>query len=500
MIEQLAALLREREVDLDTISVVFDIGSRDGLQALELAQLLREADVVAIECNTQSLEQCRRNVAKSARIRLIEKAINSFTGRCPFYPIDPERTVTTWHDGNPGASSLFIANGEYPIEQYVQNETEVECIRLDDLSRQLGIDVIDVIWMDLQGAELLALQSAGNLLDKVRYIYTEVSHRPLYRGQCLFEDVDAFLAARGFRRCTAVDRSRWQQDLIYENTRDLIDVVIPIASDDGDGAEFAARSAGNFIAGARHVYVVSAEDPQLHGTRFVNQSQFPFDIQAISRLLSPSQQPELYWRQLVRLHFPLVHRASLRHVLAMEPQTVFLRPCQFVRDGLGVFTFGDEYRSADFEHMARLYPALHRMFAYSGAAGCMLFSRAWLKELHEAVEAHHGMPFWQAYLQALDPGKGDRGASDYEIYLNFSLMFHAWELIIRGLRRSRITSPDEIQPDWLDLVSVEGDLARSPIAREQFESLFSRNPVEGADQTVRGFLATAPAIELGERP
>src|SRR5579872_6059376 len=109
MIERLGTFLRERGVDLDTFGVAFDIGSRDGLQALELTHLLRQAEVVAIECNQQTLEQCRRNVAQSSRIRLVEKAINSFTGRCPFYPIDPERTVTTWADGNPGASSLFVA-------------------------------------------------------------------------------------------------------------------------------------------------------------------------------------------------------------------------------------------------------------------------------------------------------------------------------------------------------------------------------------------------------
>ena len=37
--------------------------------------------------------------------------------------------------------------------------------------------MIDLLWIDLQGAELLALQSAGGLLEKTRYIYIEVSHR-----------------------------------------------------------------------------------------------------------------------------------------------------------------------------------------------------------------------------------------------------------------------------------------------------------------------------------
>src|SRR5262249_41488526 len=162
-------------------------------QAVELSELFPRANVVAVECNEATLGRCRQNIAGHPRIRLVDKAINSFTGHCAFYPIDPTRTVTTWADGNPGASSLFVATGDYPVEKYIQNETEVECTRLDDLCQELGIEVIDLIWMDLQGAELIALQSAGRLLEKVRYIYTEVSHRPIYQGQCLFDDIDSFL-------------------------------------------------------------------------------------------------------------------------------------------------------------------------------------------------------------------------------------------------------------------------------------------------------------------
>jgi len=222
MIERLAKFLRRRGVDFTSFETVFDIGSRDGLQAVELANLFPRARIVAVECNPATLPQCRVNVTQNSRIKLVPKAINSYSGRCAFYPIDPARTVTSWADGNPGASSLFVATGDYPAETYVQNKVEVDCIRLDDLCAEQGIATIDLIWMDLQGAELLALQSAGTLLDKVRYIYTEISHRPIYSGQCLFDEVDAFLTGRGFRRCTKIDRSRWQQDIIYENSRDRI--------------------------------------------------------------------------------------------------------------------------------------------------------------------------------------------------------------------------------------------------------------------------------------
>lgn len=443
MIGGLAKFLGQTGVDLNTFGTVFDIGSRDARQALELAKLFPEAEVVAVECNPATLEACRRNVARNSRLRLVPKAINSFTGRCAFHPTDPARTVTSWADGNPGASSLFVANGTYPVETYVQDTIEVDCVRLDELCATLGIDTIDLIWMDLQGAELLALESAGGLLDRVRYIYTEVSHRPLYHGQCLFPEVEAFLTARGFRRRTEIDPERWQQDAIYENTRDLIDAVIPFEPRDEELLAPCVRSVRGFVPDVRHVYVVGAQDPQLDGARFIDERMFPFD----------ASRP--YLRQLIRLHFPTVNRPCLEHVLAVEPFTRFLRACRFIQDRRVVLNFGDEYHPASFEHIARLHPALHRMFAYSGIADCMLLRRSWLEELHRLVETQHGpLPFWRAYLQAIDPADGDRGASDYELYFNFCLMFHVEDVILRRFRWGQAMAADEAGRTRHDYISL----------------------------------------------
>jgi FkbM family methyltransferase len=474
MIERhgLAKFLRARGVDFDTFGAVFDIGSRDGVQAVELSNLFREADIIAIECNRETLEKCRRNIAQNSRIKLVDKAINSYTGRCPFYPIDPARTITTWKDGNPGASSLFVATGDYPVEKYVQNRVEVDCIRLDDLCGQLQIDAIDLIWMDLQGAELLALQSAGALLDKIRYIYTEVSHRPIYKGQCLFDDVEAFLTARGFRRCTKIDRGRWQQDVIYENTRELIDVVIPLGPNDQNTVDLSVRSVRSFVRDVRHIYLVSAENPGIGGVRFIEEQAFPFEIDAVRQSLGSHERAGWYLQQLIKLYFPLVNRPCLEHVLAVDADTIFLHPCRFIEDSRPIFNFGDEYHVPYFEHMVRLYPTLHRMFAYSGIAHCMLFKRAWLNELHKGVEAHHAdMPFWKAYIQAVDPADRERGASECEIYFNFCLMFHASDLIIRRFRWSNAAAIDDVQPDRLDYVSLHHHMQKEPIDRRRLEQL-----------------------------
>jgi FkbM family methyltransferase len=441
MLERLSAFLQARCVDFETFGTVFDIGSRDGLQAIELSKLFANASVIAVECNNATLDMCRRNIAGHSRIRLIDKAINAFTGRCPFYPIDPSRTVTTWADGNPGASSLFIATHDYPVETYVQNQTEVECTRLDDLCQQLDIDVVDLIWMDLQGAELLALQSAGSVLDRVRYIYTEVSHRPIYSGQCLFDDVDAFLSARGFRLCTKVDRNRWQQNLIYENSRTLIDVFIPAARENNAVLDLAVHSVRKFVKNVRTIYVTGTEDAGVKGARFIDPTMLSFTSDSKITPPCPGENASAHFRQLAKLYMPMTCQGALEHVLAADASTIFLNPCQFIDEGRPIFNFGDDNNDVALDQMTQLYPVLRRMFSYSAATGCMLFKRTWLRELHAAVEAcHDGMPFWQAYLEASDAGSPGLRGLESEIYFNFALMFHSDALIIRRFHWDEINA------------------------------------------------------------
>jgi FkbM family methyltransferase len=71
----------------------------------------------------------------------------------------------------------------------------VQTKRLDDIAQARGADFLKV---DVQGAELMVFQGAEETLRDVLVIQTEAEFVPLYKGQPLFADVDAFLRARGF--------------------------------------------------------------------------------------------------------------------------------------------------------------------------------------------------------------------------------------------------------------------------------------------------------------
>jgi hypothetical protein len=113
---------------------------------------------------------------------------------------------------------LFKANGNYEHETYVQNEIQVPCRRIESVLKELGVDHVDLIWMDLQGAELIALQSMESYLDGVHSIHTEVTHRAMYTGQNMFSDIHTFLLGRKFVANSPITGG-WQQDVIYKNTR-----------------------------------------------------------------------------------------------------------------------------------------------------------------------------------------------------------------------------------------------------------------------------------------
>jgi len=180
------------------VKIVLDVGSRNAKESIALKGFFSNARVYAFECNPPAIELCKQNIGSRTDITLITKAVSDVNGTVDFFAIDPEKTVTSHADGNIGASSLFVANPDYPYEKYHQEKITVESITLEQWAESAGVQDIDIMWIDLQGAELKAFQGMGNLLSRTKVIYTEIEFKKIYLGQPLFREVDSYLSARGF--------------------------------------------------------------------------------------------------------------------------------------------------------------------------------------------------------------------------------------------------------------------------------------------------------------
>lgn len=169
----------------DEEKIIFEFGSRYGEDSTALAAAFPSAHIYTFECNPNTLEICRNECKRYQNITLTEKAVSNINKKVEFYPINKELTKTTWSDGNQGASSLLQASGEYPIEQYVQDKVLADAITLKSFMKQYSIKNINFLWMDIQGAELMALEGLDDYIEKVNIIYTEVEFMQIYKDQPL---------------------------------------------------------------------------------------------------------------------------------------------------------------------------------------------------------------------------------------------------------------------------------------------------------------------------
>lgn len=100
--------------------------------------------------------------------------------------------MTSLLEPNPAVLSLFHGFDEW---SRVLRTEEVDTVRLDDVAETAGLDLIKI---DIQGAELMVLRNAAARLAGALAIHAEVEFLEMYRGQPLFADVAAFLRGHGF--------------------------------------------------------------------------------------------------------------------------------------------------------------------------------------------------------------------------------------------------------------------------------------------------------------
>lgn len=111
---------------------------------------------------------------------------------------------TFYRTNEPTGSSLLVPNkaviGPYAGETYFFpcSESTIETRRLDDVLRERSEPVLDLIKLDIQGAELEVLRGLGeSRLNSLLLVEAEVGLHGAYVGQGTFGEIDALLRGHG---------------------------------------------------------------------------------------------------------------------------------------------------------------------------------------------------------------------------------------------------------------------------------------------------------------
>ena len=172
----------------------------------------------------------------------------------------------------------------------------------------------------------------------------------------------------------------------------------------------------------------------------IHESIFPFHINYIKKFV-PAHRAGWYLQQLLKLYASVAIPELCSYYLVIDADTIFLKPTTFFNQGqLPLYNVGTEYHTPYFAHMKRLHPTLEKQSPNSGICHNMLFNRDLLQQLFSMVENYHftisssNQPFWQLFIEHIDPNQaGGSGASEYEIYFNYLLIYHKNTMCIRTL-------------------------------------------------------------------
>ena len=153
--DQLSLLESLLEID----SVFVDAGANQGEFSVAAAIVAQQGKVIAFEPVTEYRERLTANLQLNGykHVQVIPVALGEANGNLPIYDQQEDFYDGTRHEGLP---TLFASSTRGIAREIV------EVRRLDDVLDRLAISRVDVIKLDIEGAEWIALRGAMNTLVK----------------------------------------------------------------------------------------------------------------------------------------------------------------------------------------------------------------------------------------------------------------------------------------------------------------------------------------------
>ncbi len=169
--------------------IVLDVGAHVGYYSLLAAKLVGpKGKVYAFEPEPENFKILQANVASNGyeNISLVHQAVGDRTGRVQFF---------LSRQGN-DRHSIFLSNRESPRETCL----DVPAVSLDDFFAEQGWPHVDLIKMDIEGAEPLALKGMTQLIARSENLRMIVELAPDALRAGGFEAAEFLdqLAAAGF--------------------------------------------------------------------------------------------------------------------------------------------------------------------------------------------------------------------------------------------------------------------------------------------------------------
>ncbi len=170
---------------------IIDCGAHIGTDAIEFL-IKADCRIYAFEPITNIYDKLLANTKQYSNINCFNLALNSYDGVAEMY-------VSSGYSD--GSSSLLEPKMHLKFHPDVFfHETElVNCNKLDTWAIANSVSEIDLLWLDMQGAEKQMLSESELILDTVKVIHTEISFFEIYANMSNYKNLKKFLKKKGFK-------------------------------------------------------------------------------------------------------------------------------------------------------------------------------------------------------------------------------------------------------------------------------------------------------------
>ncbi len=174
--------------------VIFDVGAHRGYVSTLYHGVFPKASIYAFEPSPDSFAVLQKRTASIDQIHTHNLALSNRTGTAEFH-VNPSSATNSLLSTQPGVAKTWGQGLLETIEKIT-----VPTSTIDDFCQTHHIDRIDLLKLDVQGAEPLVLEGAKQTFAerKVSVIYTEIITMPSYSGQAKLHEYMGLLNDYGF--------------------------------------------------------------------------------------------------------------------------------------------------------------------------------------------------------------------------------------------------------------------------------------------------------------
>ena len=215
-------------VGVSTAMTVVDVGAFTGETAAWFAGLFPQATIWAIEPFVDSFTQLAAGAGP--RTRCWNFAAADYDGSATLFVNAIAHTNSLYAINPDSQDSVDIsrrrAEGGGSVPDYTATSATVPAKRLDTFAAEVGIRTIDLLKIDVQGAEVAVLRGSQGLLPHTRAILIEVSLYDYYTSSSSIGQIEELISPHGFALWSITDisnnpmngRTDWVE-LLFRNDR-----------------------------------------------------------------------------------------------------------------------------------------------------------------------------------------------------------------------------------------------------------------------------------------